>query len=148
MTVKTLPPAATVPYGQLIPINVHFDELDAQGMLHNARFPLLVERAWLQMWMEHGDWQASGDTSNVVRELRIIYEAPVIQPGPYAVHLWLERIGTTGLTYGFRFCSMDGGVTYAHGTRALVRLDPQTLRPSPWSERLRSVAQELLRPSQ
>ncbi|GKQ40123.1 hypothetical protein ALMP_66490 [Streptomyces sp. A012304] len=68
-------------------------------------------------------------------------------PGGYAVHLWLERLGTTGLTYGFRFCSADGAVTYAHGTRVLVRLDAATLRPAPWSETLRSAGRGLLRPA-
>lgn len=61
------------------------------------------------------------------------------------MHLWLDRLGTTGLTYGFRFCSADGGTTYAHGTRVLVRLDPATLRPAPWSEMFRNLGRELLR---
>ncbi|CAM5500697.1 putative protein OS=Streptomyces glaucescens OX=1907 GN=SGLAU_05835 PE=4 SV=1 [Streptomyces glaucescens] len=69
------------------------------------------------------------------------------RPGAYAVHLWLERLGTTGLTYGFRFCSADGSTTYAHGSRVLVRLDADTLRPAPWSERFRAAGRELLRPA-
>ncbi|WP_408647552.1 acyl-CoA thioesterase [Streptomyces geranii] len=146
-----IPPAVqNGSYGQLMPVTVHFDDLDSLGMLHNARYPLLVERAWNELWQGHGfgfdgDWAAAGDFCNVVRELQISYEAPVGRPGPYAVHLWLERLGTTGLTYGFRFCSADGEVTYARGTRVLVRLDAGTLRPTPWSERFRACGRELLR---
>ncbi|MFC7868305.1 acyl-CoA thioesterase [Streptomyces murinus] len=154
MTVEApvLPSAPAVPYGRLIPVTVHFDDLDALGLLHNARYPLLVERAWTELWHEHGirfdgDWVAAGDACNAVRELRIGYEAPVTSPGRYAVHLWLERLGTTGLTYGFRFCSADGAETYARGTRVLVRLDATTLRPAPWSDGFRAVARELLRPA-
>jgi acyl-CoA thioester hydrolase len=144
-------PAPALSYGRLLPVSVHFDDLDALGMLHNARYPLLVERAWTELWQEHGirfdgDWAAAGDACNVVRELLIGYEAPVTRSGTYAVHLWLERLGTTGLTYGFRFCSPDGATTYARGTRVLVRLDAATLRPAPWSEAFRAVARELLRP--
>jgi acyl-CoA thioester hydrolase len=144
------PTAPAPPYGRLVPVTVHFDDLDALGLLHNARYPLMVERAWTALWQEHGlrfegDWAAAGDACNAVKELRITYEAPVTRPGRYAVHLWLERLGTTGLTYGFRFCSEDGSATYAHGARVLVRLDPGTLRPAPWSERFRSVGRELLR---
>ncbi|MER5788497.1 thioesterase family protein [Streptomyces sp. NPDC001980] len=149
MTAEALP-APALSYGRLLPVSVHFDDLDALGMLHNARYPLLVERAWTELWQEHGirfdgDWAAAGDACNVVRELLISYEAPVTRSGTYAVHLWLERLGTTGLTYGFRFCSPDGATTYARGTRVLVRLDAATLRPAPWSETFRAVGRELLR---
>ncbi|MEU3031768.1 acyl-CoA thioesterase [Streptomyces incarnatus] len=151
MTVEA-PSAPAVSYGRLIPVTVHFDDLDALGLLHNARYPLLVERAWTELWHEHGirfdgDWVAAGDACNAVRELRIGYEAPVTSPGRYAVHLWLERLGNTGLTYGFRFCSADGAATYARGERVLVRLDATTLRPAPWSDGFRAVARELLRPA-
>ncbi|MFK0118188.1 acyl-CoA thioesterase [Streptomyces sp. NPDC090994] len=148
-------PAAPIPalsYGRLVPVTVHFDDLDALGLLHNARYPVLVERAWGELWEGHGyryagDWAAAGDACNAVKELRITYEAPVTRPGGYAVHLWLERLGRTGLTYGFRFCSADGATTYAHGTRVLVRLDAATMRPAPWSEEFRAVGRELLRPA-
>ncbi|WP_153814888.1 acyl-CoA thioesterase [Streptomyces sp. SUK 48] len=151
MTVEA-PSTAAVSHGRLMPVTVHFDDLDALGLLHNARYPLLVERAWTELWHEHGirfdgDWVAAGDACNAVRDLRIGYEAPVTSPGRYAVHLWLERLGTTGLTYGFRFCSADGAATYARGERVLVRLDATTLRPAPWSEGFRVAARELLRPA-
>nr|WP_145490204.1 MULTISPECIES: thioesterase family protein [Streptomyces] len=151
MTVEA-PSVPAVSYGRLIPVTVHFDDLDALGLLHNARYPLLVERAWTELWHEHGirfdgDWVAAGDACNAVRELRVGYEAPVTSPGRYAVHLWLERLGNTGLTYGFRFCSADGAATYARGQRVLVRLDATTLRPAPWSDGFRAVARELLRPA-
>ncbi|MFF9487528.1 acyl-CoA thioesterase [Streptomyces sp. NPDC014676] len=145
------PLAPALLHGRLIPVTVHFDDLDALGLLHNARYPLLVERAWTELWQEKGvrfdgDWAAAGDACNAVRELRIGYEAPVTRAGTYAVHLWLERLGRTGLTYGFRFCSQDGEVTYARGSRVLVRLDATTLRPAPWSETFRDGARELLLP--
>ncbi|MGW2825386.1 acyl-CoA thioesterase [Streptomyces sp. NPDC001443] len=144
------PTAPALSYGRLVPVTVHFDDLDALGLLHNARYPLMVERAWSELWQEHGirfdgDWAAAGDACNAVRELRISYDAPVTRTGTYAVHLWLERLGNTGLTYGFRFCSADGAVTYAQGARVLVRLDAATLRPAPWSERFRAAGRELLR---
>ncbi|TDT36868.1 acyl-CoA thioester hydrolase [Streptomyces sp. BK208] len=146
------PTAPALSYGRLVPVTVHFDDLDALGLLHNARYPVMVERAWTELWAGHGvrfegDWAAAGDACNAVRELTISYEAPVTRPGGYAVHLWLDRLGTTGLTYGFRFCSADGATTYAHGTRVLVRLDSGTLRPAPWSEAFRTAGRALLRPT-
>lgn len=80
------PTAPVVSYGRLIPVTVHFDDLDALGLLHNARYPLLVERAWTELWSGYGvrfdgDWHAAGDACNAVRELRISYEVPVTSPG-------------------------------------------------------------------
>ncbi|MFD7922203.1 acyl-CoA thioesterase [Streptomyces sp. NPDC059740] len=151
MTVEAVQPTApTVPYGRLVPVTVHFDELDALGMLHNSRFPLHVERAFTQYWSGQGfrfegDWEAAGDMCNVVKDLHITYEQPVHLPGEYAVHVWVEELGRTSLTYGFRFCSADGGTTHALGRRVLVRVDARTRRPTPWSEHARAVAGELLR---
>ncbi|CAL9592168.1 acyl-CoA thioesterase [Streptomyces sp. enrichment culture] len=151
MTVEAPPAPTAVPYGLLMPATVHFDDLDALGLMHNSRYPLLVERAWSAYWERHGirfagDWTAAGDACNAVKELRITYEAPVARAGTYAVHLWLERLGRTGLTYGFRVCSPDGTVTYARGSRVLVRLDAATLRPTPWTGDFRAAARELLPP--
>ncbi|UNO38955.1 acyl-CoA thioesterase [Streptomyces sp. MST-110588] len=144
-------PTGAVPYGQLVPVTVHFDDLDALGMLHNSRYPLLVERAWAAYWQERGfgfegDWEKAGDLSNVIKEMRVSYEMPIARPGAYAVHLWVHKIGRTSLTYGFRVCSADGTATHAHGHRVLVRIDARTLRPTPWSERARAIANELLGP--
>lgn len=150
MTAQAPAPDATAPsYGVLVPSHVHFDDLDALGLLHNGRYPVLVERAWSAYWQAlgwsyRGDWAEAEDACNAVREFTIGYERPVTLSGEYAVHLWLERLGTTGLTYGFRYCSADGAVTHARGRRVLVRLRPDTLRPTPWSERFRKEAQQLL----
>jgi acyl-CoA thioester hydrolase len=138
-------------HGRLFPAVVHFDDLDAGGLLHNGRYPVLVERAWGRLCEDlgigyTGDWQTSGDFAYVVRELRISYEAPVSLPGTYGVDIWFERLGNTGLTYGFRFCSEDGAVTYAQGTRVLVHIDPVAGRPSPWGEGFKAACRELLRP--
>ncbi|GAA5610488.1 acyl-CoA thioesterase [Streptomyces platensis] len=141
---------STVPYGELVPVTVHFDDLDALGMLHNSRYPLLAERAWAEYWHGQGftfdgDWAAAGDMCNVIKEMKVSYERPITRPGRYAAHLWVERLGRTGLTYGFRLCSADGTETYAQGHRVLVRVDAQTLRPTPWSDRARAIADRLLR---
>jgi acyl-CoA thioester hydrolase len=81
-----------VSFGQLIPLSVHWDELDALGMLHNSRYPLRVERAWLGLWQQDGFRPDGSDAFHVVTELRVPYEVPVTGPGSHAVHLWLERL--------------------------------------------------------
>jgi acyl-CoA thioester hydrolase len=129
---------------------VHFDDLDAMGVLHNSRYAVLVERAIVIWWQERGVSFTGGrpttpDAFNVVREYSITFHRPVRGTGDVTVHFWLDRMGTTAADYGFRVTSDDGGTVFAEGRRAVVRLDPATMRPAPWTENGRELATPLLR---
>lgn len=142
----------TIQYGHVEPVTVHFEDLDAMGVVHNARHALLVERALAAFWRRRGhSFDAAGpttpDTFNVVREFSITYGAPIRGTGEITVHLWIESLGESSGVYGFRLTSPDGAVVYAEGRRAVVKLDPATLRPAPWTEDARSIARSLRRPS-
>ncbi|SBT49272.1 acyl-CoA thioesterase [Micromonospora auratinigra] len=140
-----------VEFGHVEHVTVHFDDLDALGILHNARYAVLLERAVTPYWAERGHGfrgrDSSPDVFHAVREFTIRYRAPIAAVGPVAVHFWLEQLGTTSASYAFEFRSVDGSTVYAEGTRAVVRLDPATLRPAPWSDAARAVATSLLRPA-
>ncbi|HEX5543001.1 MAG TPA: hotdog domain-containing protein [Micromonospora sp.] len=141
-----------VEFGQVEPVVVYFDDLDPLGVVHNARYAVLLERALSRYWAAHGHSFANGrptspDVVHAVREFTITYRQPIRGTGRIAVHFWLNHFGTTGAEYGFRFLSADGGTVYADGRRAIVRLDPATLRPTEWSDAARAVAATLLRPS-
>ncbi|MFE9201128.1 acyl-CoA thioesterase [Micromonospora sp. NPDC007230] len=140
------------PYGHVEHVPVHFDDLDALGILHNARYAVLLERALTPYWAEHGvSFQggphSSPDVFHAVREFTITYRAPISGTGPVAVHFWLEHFGTTSARYAFQFRSVDGHTLHAEGTRAIVRLDPATMRPTAWTEAARTIAATLLRPA-
>jgi acyl-CoA thioester hydrolase len=118
---------------------VHFDELDPMQMLHNARFAAHVERAVSAWYMTSGKkWELSvadnPDQFHVVRELRIEYLNPVIGPGTMRIDVWVERLGTTSCVYGFLCSSEDGRTPYARGERTIVKIDPASRRPAPWTE--------------
>ncbi|GAA4988688.1 hypothetical protein GCM10025734_14500 [Kitasatospora paranensis] len=40
--------------GVLVPVDVHFDDLDLMGMLHNSRYQVRVERAWVEFCRGQG----------------------------------------------------------------------------------------------
>ena len=131
-------------------VEVHFDELDPMGVLHNARYALLFERALTAFWASHGHTFADGrpttsDTFNVVRHASITYHQPVRGVGEVAVHVWLAHLGESSGDYRFNLTSTDGATLFAEGSRVVVKLDPTTLRPVPWSEPARAVARTLLR---
>jgi acyl-CoA thioester hydrolase len=118
---------------------VHFDELDAMRMLHNARFPAHVERAvgaWFaatgNRW--HLDPSDNPDQFHVVRDLHVEYLTPFLGPGTMRIDIWVEELGKTSCVYGFLCSSEDGRIPYARGERTVVKIDPQSHRPAPWTE--------------
>jgi acyl-CoA thioester hydrolase len=139
-----------VPYGDVVRMPVHFDDLDAMGVLHNARYAVLVERAIVLWWADHGVSFSGGrpttpDAFNVVREYAITFHRPVRGTGEIGVHFWLERMGSSSADYRFRVTSADGATVFAEGRRVNVRLDPATMRPVPWTEPGRAIGAALLR---
>ncbi|GAA4679323.1 acyl-CoA thioesterase [Phytohabitans rumicis] len=142
--------ATAVEYGHVEPITVYFDDLDAMGIVHNARYAVLLERAVTPYWTERGHYfdhngPSTPDLFHAVREFAITYHRPIRGAGEVHVHFWLNHLGETSAEYGFRFHSPDATVVYAEGRRAIVRLDPATMRPTPWTESARAVASTLLR---
>lgn len=139
-------------YGVCEPVQVHFDDLDAMGLLHNSRYALLVERAISAYWHRLGwapDAAASAfkDVFLAVREFKVTYNVPIAGVGEPLVHFWIDRLGRTSGVYGFRVLSADRSVVHAEGYRVNVNLDPSTFRPAPFSDELRTAAAPLLLPA-
>jgi len=135
--------------GVIEPVLVHFEDLDAMGVVHNGRYVLLLERALAAYWTRAGwafDPASPGfkDVFFVVREFAITYHVPISRAGTVRVQLWIERLGTTSLSYAFRFLSDDETVVHAEGRRVQVRLDPATLRPAPITPELRTACRSLV----
>jgi acyl-CoA thioester hydrolase len=136
-------------FGVCEPVQVHFDDLDAMGLLHNSRFAVLVERAILAYWRRLG-WapdpsrSAFKDVFLAVREFKVTYHLPITGVGEPLVHFWIERMGRTSGVYGFRVLSADHTLVYAEGYRVSVNLDPDTFRPAPFSDELRTASAPLM----
>ena len=139
----------TVHIGHVEPVTVHFDDLDAMGMLHNARYAVLLERALSAFWTRHGFTFVNGrpsrpDVFHAVAEYTISYRAPVLGTGQVGVHFWVERLGESSVVYGFRVLSADGETVHAEGRRVNIKVDPATLKPAPWTDEAREVAAGLM----
>lgn len=122
-------------------MGVYFDDLDAFRILHNARYLLLFERTLGSFWQHIGlgsfDAEAA-DHAHLVAANTIAYKVPVRGVGDVRVRLWIDRIGTTSMTIGFKLMPMDQDIDYALGERVVVCVDPETYRPAPWSEAFRA----------
>lgn len=145
-----VPPAPSVAFGQVEEAVIHFDDIDATGLMHNARYALVLERALSTYWARFGhtygeDGPTTTDVVSAVREFTIVYHTPIRAAGPIGVHFWIEKLGGTSAVYGFRFLSADHRTVYAEGRRVMVKFDPRTSRPAPWTAEGREIAAGLLR---
>jgi acyl-CoA thioester hydrolase len=137
-------------FGVVQPVEVHFDQLDAFRTLHHAEYIRLLDRALTAYWdtkgHHHDPALAPADSIPLIREVSVTFDRPIRDYGRVLVHLWIDRIGTTSYVVGFRIVSADGAEQYAHGTRAEIKVDPVTMRPSPIAGRAMRDLRELLRP--
>lgn len=130
---------------------VYFDDLDALQILHNARYLLLFERTIGSFWMRTMGWGGLLDESinpdryHLVRTNQIEYRRPVTGIGEVRVRIWVEKLGRSSLTFGFRILPMDQDVDYATGSRVIVCVDPKTRAPAPWSDEFRRKVTLFLR---
>lgn len=118
---------------------VWFDELDAMRILHNSRYAVHVEHAMTAYFDSLGfpfaqRLEDNPDQFHAVREFHIEFLSPFNGPGELVVELWREAMGMTSATYGFRLLHGGDGRVLAQGRRAIVKLDPRTFAPVPWTD--------------
>lgn len=130
--------------------HVYFDDLDALNILHNMRYLLFMERARGELFNALGfRWQdpvdVNPDKYHVVAAHEIAYLVPVRGEGDVLVELTPIHLGRTSLILEAKVRSRHGDTIYAEGKTRLVRLDPDTDTPCPWSDRFRSQLGPLVR---
>ncbi len=130
--------------------HVYFDDLDALNILHNVRFLLFMERARGELFNALGfRWEdgldVNPDKYHVVAAHTIEYLVPVRGEGDVLVELTPTSIGRSSLVIEAHVRGMHGDTVFARGTTRIVRLDPDTNRPCPWSDRFRQAITPLVR---
>lgn len=118
---------------------VHSDDLDSLKFLHGERFIVHVERATTAFYRSLGvPWdvgvEENSDQFQLVREIQATFSTPFRGTGDLIIHIWVERLGESSCVYGFVCTSPEGQKVYARGTRTVVKLDPATMEPKPWSD--------------
>ena len=123
------------------PISVRWGDMDAFGHVNNSRYATFLEEARLQWFATiEGGW-VDATTSPVVAAMSINFRSPIEWPCELVVELYVERVGGSSLTLGFRMVSRDTPQKfYADGSTVLVWVDRSTGRPVPLPERIRKAA--------
>ena len=126
---------------------VFWDMLDLLGVLHNAAYLLLFERARTDFWRSLGIEGYGGEGLDwpflVVRN-EIDYRASVRSEQDVDVSVRVDRLGRSSITFGHAIRTVDG-TTVADGKTVIVRIDAESQRPVPWSDRFRAMISSHIR---
>lgn len=114
---------------------LYFDDLDAYGMVHHARFAVLLDRAFSAYFSGLGLHLGHEDGSLMVRELTLTFDRPIRATPAVDVNLRVESVGTTSAVFLFEF--RTGQDVHAHGRRVVVKVDPVNGTSVPWSGQFR-----------
>jgi acyl-CoA thioester hydrolase len=120
---------------------VRWDMMDPLGVLHNAVYLLLFERARTDFWRALGidGYGAEGlDWPFYVVRNEINYRASINREQELEVTVRIARMGTSSLTFAHTVRTQDGRLS-ADGQTVIVRTDPLTQRPIPWSDAFRRL---------
>jgi acyl-CoA thioester hydrolase len=120
---------------------IYFDLVDLMGVVHNAAYLLLFERARTDWIQSHGFWYGSPDFDwpyYVVRN-EVDYHAPITGGDDVTVTVAVEKLGTSSVTFAHEVFT-GSGIRAAGGKTVVVRIDPDSKRPVPWSDRFRDLA--------
>ncbi|MCQ1986563.1 thioesterase family protein [Arthrobacter sp. zg-Y844] len=134
------------------PVQLRFGDQDPNGHINNVRFVQFLEEARVQLGLlplpagagGPGSFRdLSGDrTATYVVRQEIEYVSPLLhRKEPVWVDVWVTRIGSSSLAYGFRVADEDPATVYAYAEAAMVQVEAATGRPTPLTDEQREVLQ-------
>jgi acyl-CoA thioester hydrolase len=132
----------TAPRGYRVPIPIRFADIDALGHVNNAVFLSYMEVVRTAFWAEFVGEVRVQEIDFVVARIEIDYRRPVLFNDSLACDLWLERLGRTSFTVGYRFLVAETPVAEARSVQVFV--DLSTGAPKPVPDAFRERARELL----
>jgi acyl-CoA thioester hydrolase len=110
---------------------IRFADIDALGHVNNAVFLSYMEVARTAFWAERIGEVRVQEIDFVLARVEIDYRRPVLFNDPLACDLWLEKLGRTSFTVGYRFLVGDTTVAEARSVQVFVDLATGVPKPMP-----------------
>jgi len=121
---------------------IFFEEMDAIGLLHHPRYLYHAERAQ-QNFFQHllgvKDFNSERDEDIyvVVKSIQLEMKVAVRDPGPIFIDLDLGKIRAGSVVMNFTVLSPDEKITYANGSRTIVKISAKNHQPTIWTDAFR-----------
>ena len=125
------------------PLNVRYNEVDAQGIVFNAHYLTwydMAVSAYIRAagWDNRAEVKASGADWHVVRAL-VEYKVGIGHDEELAIGVRTTRIGNSSIAFQPAIYHSDGDRMLATGEIVWVWTDQKSKRPIPVPDRLRAL---------
>lgn len=127
---------------------VRYSETDQMGICHHANFLLFLEDARTAMMAEAGVPYSEIEKSGVglpVRQVHVRYKSPAFYEDQLLVEVWIERIRSASVTFGYEITRLDEGqpdsepTVLATSEIELACMDLKTRKPRIFPKDLRAA---------
>jgi acyl-CoA thioester hydrolase len=119
---------------------VHFDMMDPAGTVHNSIFLIFFERARTDYWNTLNVTYGSEDFDYpyLVARNEVNYRKALRTDQEITVTVAVSRLGKSSITFAHELYDAVGDLS-ADGGTVIVRIDPETGRSRPWTDRFRKM---------
>ncbi len=124
-----------------VPVHLRYSDLDPQGHVNNVMFHDYLQEARVFLLSDLDVLRGPGFFHVVVKQ-ELMHRKPLLYARePVIVEIWVERIGNSSYTFGYRILDEHDDVA-AEATTVMAVVDPQSGRPIRMSDDLRSVLEQ------
>lgn len=126
------------------PIQIRYNDIDAQGHVNNAKYVTYIEFARFTYITELGLWDGVSymDLGLIVADTHVKYLAPIKLDQSIKVGVKVTRIGNKSLTFVYQIEDANIGSVMATAETIMVSYDYKTETTTPvskkWRERISS----------
>ena len=117
-----------VHYNFYQPIQIRYNDIDAQGHVNNAKYVTYIEFARFSYITEVGLWDGGSflDLGLIVADIHVSYLAPIKLGQPIKVGVRVSRIGNKSLTFVYQVEDSNTGQKMATAETVMVSFDYKT----------------------
>jgi acyl-CoA thioester hydrolase len=124
-------------------LRVRFAETDMQGIVFNGNYLTYLDVAWTEYFREMGfDYKtlvSETGVDTVLAKTTIEFKAPSRFDEILEIYVRVSQIGNSSLTFDFEIWVEGEERLVSRASSLYVCIDPETLRPVPVPDRLRSM---------
>ncbi len=123
------------------PIQVRYNDIDAQGHVNNAKYVTYIEFARFRYITEVGLWDGGSfmDLGLIVADVHVDYLAPIKLGQAIKVGVKVSRIGNKSMTVRYQVEDSNTGQIFATAETIMVSFDYNTQSTTPVSKRWREL---------
>ncbi|MBN2257659.1 MAG: acyl-CoA thioesterase [Anaerolineaceae bacterium] len=123
------------------PIQIRYNDIDAQGHVNNAKYITFIEFARIKYIVEIGLWAGESflDLDLIVADSHVSYLAPTKLSQSIKVGVRVSAIGNKSLTFQYQIEDEDSRKVLATAETVMVSFDYRTERTTPVSQDWRKM---------